>query len=214
MKRRFYLFLYDLIYHQLAWAYDAISWTVSLGRWDSWRRAVLPFVAGERVLEVGFGTGALLPILGRGRIGPVVGLDASPAMHRITARRAQRRGLRLSQVQGMAQALPFAEASFDTIVATFPAGFILDPAVHREFARILRPGGRLLAVDVALASRHPLLRLFFHLLFPPAPKAEERFMAAAEGAGLRVSTRPVGQGAVRVVITAAEKMTNRYHPDE
>ena len=48
--------------------------------------------------------------------------------------------------QGVAQELPYPDASFDSVVSTFPTDYIFDPATTREMARVLRVGGRLLVV--------------------------------------------------------------------
>ncbi|RLT40482.1 MAG: class I SAM-dependent methyltransferase [Chloroflexi bacterium] len=202
-----YTFFYRQLYTRLAWAYDGVSWLVSLGRWDGWRRVALGFVSGADVLEVGFGTGELLSeMASRGMA--VTGLEPSAAMQRITARKLGVRGQDVPRVQGFAQALPFADATFDTVLSTFPAGFATDPATHAEFARILRPGGWLVIVDVALCSDNPLLRLLYSIAFPPKPGATAKFRQALDGSGLRIAGRIVGQGAVRVVVTLGEKVAS------
>ena len=206
--RYIYLALYSLLYNQLAWAYDCVSWVVSLGRWDSWRRAALPFVQGERVLEVGFGTGALLCDLTGGRR-RVFGLEPSAAMQRISARKLGRRGQAVPRLQGTAQRLPFVDRAFDTIVTTFPASFILDKRAHREFARCLRPGGRLIVVEVVLSSRQPLLRFLFQLLFPSPPGAAEQLDEAFQAAELKSSEHMIGEGAVRPLVFVAMKQGHR-----
>ncbi|MCB9446672.1 MAG: class I SAM-dependent methyltransferase, partial [Ardenticatenaceae bacterium] len=43
-------FGFRLLYNELAWTYDAVSWLVSLGDWRSWQQAALPFVLGPDVL--------------------------------------------------------------------------------------------------------------------------------------------------------------------
>lgn len=199
-----YTFLYRQLYTHFAWAYDGVSRLVSLGHWDSWRRVALDFVVGADVLEVGFGTGELLSQMA-GREIAVTGLEASAAMHTITTRKLTARRLSVPRVQGFAQQLPFADASFDTILSTFPAGFVTDLAAHREFERVLRPGGRLLFVDVSLSTDNPLFRFFYRLVFPPSPKAAARFSAALDDSGLRISRRIVGNGPVVVVVTLGEK---------
>ena len=201
-----YTFLSRQLYTRFAWAYDGVSWLVSLGRWDSWRRVALDFVVGADVLEIGFGTGELLAeMAGRGMA--VTGLEASAAMHSITTRKLTKRGVSAHRVQGFAQQLPFADASFDTILATFPAGFVTQSAAHREFVRVLRPGGRLVFVDVSLSTHNRLFRFFYRLAFPPSPKAAARFAEALDESELQISRRIVGSGPVRVVVTLGEKAT-------
>ncbi len=202
--RGLYVWAYDRLYHEFAWSYDAVSWLVSLGQWDNWRRTALRYVQGDRVLEVGFGTGELLPLL-LVKAERAVGLEASPAMHRIVDGKLRRRHLRIPRVQGIVQRLPFADESMDAIVSTFPAGFILDPDAHREFARILRPGGRLIVVDVRLNSQNPLLCALFNFIFPPVKEGWKRFAVAADAADLVRSTQLHGERAVQVVVTLLEK---------
>jgi ubiquinone/menaquinone biosynthesis C-methylase UbiE len=147
------------LYGELAWAYDPISRFVSGGRWDGWRRLALDYVAGTRVLEVGFGTGELLLAL-RERGLEVTGVDASRAMQRVAARKLRRVAATVPRLLARSDALPCASASFDTIVSTFPAGYILEVKSLRELARLLRTDGRLvivgLAVELPNSLRYPL----------------------------------------------------------
>ena len=72
---------FHLLYNQMAWTYDLVSWTVSVGQWRSWQRASLPYLRGRRILEVAHGTGNLLLDLVSLGFQPV-GLDLSPTMGR------------------------------------------------------------------------------------------------------------------------------------
>jgi len=51
---------FHLLYHEAAWAYDAVAAAVSLGQWRAWGAAALPFLPGPRVLELGHGPGHML----------------------------------------------------------------------------------------------------------------------------------------------------------
>jgi ubiquinone/menaquinone biosynthesis C-methylase UbiE len=129
---------------------------------------------GERVLEVGFGTGQGLVSLARsaGRPGRVLGVDLSPGMVRRADERVRRAGLadRVALLQGDATRLPFRSGSFD---AAFSA-FTLEqfdtpeiPIVLSECRRILRLGGRLAVVS--LAKRSCVMTRIYelaHRLFP------------------------------------------------
>ena len=146
---RLYLWATRRLYNEFAWSYDLVAWGVSGGRWDGWRRMALDYVVDQPVLEVGFGTGALLlEMAGRGW--QVVGVDLSPAMQRVTARKMRRRGLWAPRAQTSAQTLPFAAGFFGSIISTFPAEYVIDPASLDEFLRVLRPGGRLIIAGLVV----------------------------------------------------------------
>ena len=70
-------------------------------------------------------------------------------MGSIAARRLRHAGYQPRLACGIAQALPFADATFDTVVATFPAEYILDPRSHAEIRRVLAPHGRLIVIPWA-----------------------------------------------------------------
>jgi ubiquinone/menaquinone biosynthesis C-methylase UbiE len=168
-------FFFHFLYHQFAFTYDVVAAAVSFNRWISWVESVVPFIVGTRVLEIGHGPGHLQRLL-RDRGLPAFGLDESAQMGRL-ARRNLRRSLgaqpgtqgqadqRSAYTQpgltrGRAQALPFPDESFDTVVATFPTEYITDPATLAEIGRCLRHGGRLVVLPVALPKNRLLDWLF------------------------------------------------------
>ena len=128
---KLYLWATHRLYNEFAWAYDLVSWLVSFGQWDRWRKTALDHAVGQRVLEVGFGTGELLIEMAR-RGMHVCGIDLSPAMHRVTARKMAHRGIQAPRVRALVQRAPFADGSFVTIVATFPAEYVASPATLRK----------------------------------------------------------------------------------
>ena len=126
-------------------------------------------------------------------------------MHHIADVKLRRRHVRIPRVQGIAQHLPFADDSLDAIVSTFPAGFILDPRTHSEFARVLRPGGRVVVVDVQVNAQNPLLRAFYSIVFPPNKESAQRYADVIQTGKLRHARHRHGQGPVQVVVTLLEK---------
>jgi SAM-dependent methyltransferase len=78
-RRRIQHWAFNQLYRHDRWLYDPLAHIVFSGEWDRWRRVALPFVNGSPVLDLGCGTGALLPLLaGEGRF--AVGLERSPSM--------------------------------------------------------------------------------------------------------------------------------------
>jgi SAM-dependent methyltransferase len=209
---RLYIWATHRLYAEFAWAYDLASWLVSLGHWSTWRRAALDHLIGERVLEVGFGTGELLLDMASQGL-QVTGLELSPAMHRVTARKLARRGGQILRVRAEVQAMPFAAGRFDSIVSTFPSGYILDPTTLCEAARLLRPadpvkgieGGRLVVVGMVVWSDHPLWRQAARLAFGAQEEALlNRFERLAKAAGLRVTVIDPRQRGFHVPVVVAE----------
>ena len=138
-------FGFRLLYNELAFIYDPVSWAVSLGRWRDWQRAAFPFLQGQQILEVAHGPGHMLLELERAGV-HVIGLDLSPSMGRLAHNRIERNRSNVSVVRGKAQALPFAAASFSSVLATFPSEFILELETLEAVWRALLPGGRFVIV--------------------------------------------------------------------
>lgn len=190
---RLYLWATHRLYNELAWSYDLAAWIVSAGRWDRWRRMALDYVAQSPVLEVGFGTGHLLAAMAQ-RGWPALGIDLSTAMQRQTASRLRRRGLLVPRLQGRAQQLPLADASVGSVVSTFPAEYIVDPASLAEFQRVLQPGGRLIIAGlfVTLELDWPAWRWLhrqLHGATPANPLASVEQRSTAAGLAFQVLWR-------------------------
>ncbi len=156
-------FFFTLLYGPFAWAYDAVAWLVSLGRWQDWTRTALPHVRG-RTLEVGCGPGHLLVEMYQ-RAEDVFGLDESRPMVALAARRLKQHGLPARLARARAQALPYPALTFDTVVATFPSEYILEQATLREIHRVLTARGKLVVVAMVWFTgaqpAHRLLRWLF-----------------------------------------------------
>lgn len=156
--RRVVQFGFRLLYNEMAWTYNLVSWGVSLGAWRAWGRVALPFVVGKQVLEIGHGPGYMLQALETADFVPI-GLDLSPYMGRLAQKRTN-----ASLVQGQVQRLPFAAGTFDTLLSTFPTEYILETATIAEVWRVLRENGRLVIVPEGhLTGKSPLHRFILWL---------------------------------------------------
>lgn len=210
MVRRLYAWACERLYAELAGYYNLISWLVSFGQWDHWRRLALDHLQGVRVLELGFGTGELLPHLAA-RTALTVGLDLSPAMHKEARRKLSTIGLTLPLVQAQAQSMPFADHSFDTIVATFPAPYILASSTLAECVRVLAPAssvgvGRLVIVGLWVTTTNPLWERFLPLFYGrPEAAALDRIAAHLTSAGFVPTLHECTAGLFKVGIIVAER---------
>lgn len=145
-------FGFRLLYNEMAFTYDWVSWIVSLGAWKCWVGTSLKHVQadrGEAILELAHGTGNLQVALNDAGY-YAVGYDLSPAMGKIAQRKLRKRQYPARLTQGYAQTLPFADATFASVISTFPTDFIIAPETLSEVYRVLKPGGVLVVVPNAL----------------------------------------------------------------
>ena len=113
--------------------------------------------ASGTVLEVAIGTGKNLPYYPRGC--RIIGADASKEMLAIAQRRASRLWLDVSFSLAAAEALPFSDATFDTVVSSLSTCTFPDPvAALQEMARVCRPEGKVLLLEHGRSDREWLGR--------------------------------------------------------
>jgi len=164
-------FFFHHLYHSLAFAYDWVAWTVSLGRWSEWTETVIPYARGTRLLELGHGPGHLQrALLDLGLA--AVGLDESAQMSRLARRRLHRSGYaQVNLTRGLGQSLPFAAETFDSIVAAFPAPYIAEARTLSEARRVLRSGGRFIVLFAAW-PKNGILRWVYRVTGEAPSEAE------------------------------------------
>jgi demethylmenaquinone methyltransferase / 2-methoxy-6-polyprenyl-1,4-benzoquinol methylase len=137
--------------------YDALSAALSFWQDPRWRRALVAAVSpedGQRVLDVATGTGMVAAeLLARARCS-VVGIDQSAEM--LAGARARFAGANVELVEGQAEALPFADGSFDGLTVTYLLRYVDDPrATVGELARVVRPGGRMASLEFGVPPWPP-----------------------------------------------------------
>jgi SAM-dependent methyltransferase len=168
-------------------ARNADVYEQSMGRWS--RRLAEPFIAfaglnaGDRVLDVGCGTGSLTFRLAEAAEQPqVTGIDASPIY--VAAARQRIANARVAIEQGDACALPFPDASFDRAMTQLVLQFVPDTTqAVAEMRRVVRPGGTIAAAVWNTGGGMVAHRMFF----------DTAAMLDPAGAALRAhaATRPM-----------------------
>jgi demethylmenaquinone methyltransferase/2-methoxy-6-polyprenyl-1,4-benzoquinol methylase len=156
----------NALFDNAAEHYDFVCGLGSLGSGRYYRRWVLQqsgLRAGMKFLDVATGTGMIAQ--GAARIlrnsGAVVGLDPSVGM----LREARKIVAAVPLVQGTVEELPFADGHFDFLCLGYALRHVADLGVaFRECLRVLKPGGRMLILEITL-PRSPLGQRFFRIYF-------------------------------------------------
>jgi demethylmenaquinone methyltransferase/2-methoxy-6-polyprenyl-1,4-benzoquinol methylase len=165
-KRKFV----DQAFHRAAGSYDLVESIMALGTGRWYRRQALRragLVQGMRVLDVAVGTG-LVAREAIGLIGShdlILGLDPSAAMMQQAIQSLDIRG-----ILGVGEQLPLADEQFDFVSMGYALRHLMDvQATFNQFARVLRPGGRICILEISSpknrASR-ALLRGYMRYIIP------------------------------------------------
>jgi ubiquinone/menaquinone biosynthesis C-methylase UbiE len=145
--------------------YDPFLWAAELAGMRRRRRALLAGARG-RILELGAGTGLNLVHYPAG-VGKLVLVEPEPAMHRRLSARLRRSPREGIVVAAGAEALPFADRSFDTVVCTLVLCTVIAPdAALGEIRRVLAPEGQLLFIEHVRSDSPTLAALQDRLLRP------------------------------------------------
>lgn len=213
--RRFMRCFFHHFYHNFAWTYDFVASIVSIGRWDEWVQSVIPFIHGDKILEIGHGPGHLQELLyNNNRL--AVGLDESLQMGKITKRRLLKAGhSRYKLSRGRGENLPFAADTFDTIVSTFPTEYIFDELTLTEIHRVLHEEGQIVILPAAWIVGQSFFDLGAAWLFritgqvPAFPQAiiSQRLKPSFEKTGFNPVFQTVEIKSSIVLIVIANKLT-------
>ena len=182
----------DRVLHR-ARAYDALVWVLTRGKEERLRQRLAELARlehGQSVLDVGSGTGGLAfaakGFVGAG--GAVTGIDPSPEMVARAKRKAAKSGVDARFEVATIESLPFPDTAFDAVLSSLMLHHLTEDGRRQglaEIVRVLKPGGRFLAVDIGGANhrrRHaPFLRMGNHAHFDI-----DALRPAFAAAGLRV----------------------------
>lgn len=157
------------MFSAIAGSYDLNNRVHSLWQDQAWRRFAVRSAAvkpGETVLDMACGTGDLTELFARTQASKVVGGDFTPAMLDVARTKqpvnlSPEHAAKVSYVEADAMNLAFPDASFDVISIAFGIRNVNDPArAVREFARVLKPGGRLVILEFE-RPRFAMMRWFY-----------------------------------------------------
>jgi demethylmenaquinone methyltransferase/2-methoxy-6-polyprenyl-1,4-benzoquinol methylase len=166
-----------VLFEPLPHRYDRLAEVLSLGQNKRWRQELVVHLARsqpQHILDVATGTAGVAIALAHATHAHIVGVDISEPMLERGRQRVQKAELdaRIRLEVARAEALPFADGSFDAVSFTYLLRYVADPtATLAELARVLRPGGGMASLDFFVPPK-PLQRLawraYTRLVLPPS----------------------------------------------
>ena len=146
-------------------SYDSYMKRATFGREHALRKMTVELAGvkpGDSVLEVGCGTGTLTLAAKRqaGSSGNVCGIDIIPGMIEVSQRKTAETQEEITFQEGSIDKIPFSATQFDVVMCSFMIFHMSEETRRKgisEIQRVLKPGGRLLVLDLALPT-HPFQR--------------------------------------------------------
>lgn len=160
------------LFNSIAGDYDKLNHILSLGIDRTWRRRAIKCIAQDcrqDILDIACGTGDFSIEIARHTLPETVvtGLDLSEGMLEVMDRKVEEAGLsgRILTRQGNSEAMDFADDTFDRVTIAFGIrNFENRETALREILRVLKPGGRLVILELSVPS-NPVIRWFYNLYF-------------------------------------------------
>lgn len=134
----------DAVYTRYSKAYDVFIMLFPL--WKKWLRSVLPYIEGEKILEVSFGPAWLMSQYPQDK--EIFGLDYNSRMVARAKDKLKKLGIQADIREGNVEKMPYPQSCFDTVVNTMAfSGYPDGAKALGEMLRVLNPEGVLLLLD-------------------------------------------------------------------
>lgn len=151
-------------YNRIAPMYDFLEGLVERSRYSRWRKLLWSKAEGNRILEVGVGTGKNLPYYPVDA--EITAIDFSEKMLDRAKKKAKNMGLEVKLLQMDVQDLSFEDNTFDTVAASFVFCSVPDPVKGlMEVRRVCKPEGKVLLLEHVLSANH-ILAFLMNLVNP------------------------------------------------
>jgi len=165
------------VFHSVAYRYDVMNDIMTLGLHRLWKRAAIKLTEakrGDAVLDVASGTGDIAIRLARkvGVDGKVVLSDINDSMLSAAKRKIEKHGVagNFAFVEADAEALPFADNSFDVVTMSFGLRNVTDQErTFESIKRVLKPGGRIVILEFSHPVSAPVKPLYDAYSFAVLP---------------------------------------------
>jgi len=142
-------------YNRIALIYDLMESLVERSHYSKWREILWSKVEGNKILEVGVGTGKNFPYYPENF--EITAIDFSERMLARAKRKAGELGIKVCLEQMDVQNLLFEDNSFDTVIGSFVFCSVPDPATGlKEVERVCKPGGKVVLLEHVLSANRVL----------------------------------------------------------
>lgn len=208
----------EMMFDNIAPKYDLLNHSLTVGIDRIWRRKAIKIAAQnnpKNLLDIAAGTGDFTILEAkRTNATEIIGIDISQNMLNVAVEKARRAKLdnKIKFLKADSLSMPFADNTFDAATVGFGVRNFADiPAGLTEILRVLKPGGRLVVLELSEPS-NPLVKgvfgFYFHKILPVAGKIVSKDSSAYKYLPESVDHFPYGERFVNIMKTCGYKNTH------